>query len=71
MLNLFWTEEQEAGSFPKAVLELKINDRKIVLIDDDDNYLELLRCGNEMAIFLNKKLNVFKGGSPFKSKIEL
>lgn len=70
-INLFWTDDNEAGSFPKATLELKITDRSAILIDEDGNYLELLRKGNEIANFLNKKLNVFHGNSQLSYKIEL
>ena len=70
-VNLFWTEDQEAGSTPDAKLELKIGEREVVQIDEGGNYLELLNCGNEIGNFLNMKLNVFHGKSPFKNKIEL
>lgn len=70
-VNLFWTDDGEAGSLPNVLLELKITERKSILIDYDKNYLELLRCGNEICRFLSMKLNIFNGNSPFKEKIEL
>lgn len=70
-INFFWEDDNEAGSSPKAKLELKGNNRIVVLIDEEDNYLELFRYGNEISKFLNKKLNIFWGESPFKGKIEL
>lgn len=70
-VNLFWEDDNEAGSSPKVKLELKGENRIVVLIDEEDNYLELFRYGNEISKFLNKKLNIFWGESPFKGKIEL
>ena len=70
-INLFWEDDNEAGSSPKVKLELKGDNRIVVLIDEEDNYLELFRYGNEISLFLNKKLNIFGGESPFKGKIEL
>lgn len=70
-IYLFWEDDGEAGSLPKVKLELKINDFIVILIDDEGNYLELLRCGNEISKFIDKKLNIFEGKSPIKGRIVL
>jgi len=70
-INVFWEDDNEAGSSPKAKLELKGDNGIVVLIDEEGSYLELLRYGNEISKFLNKKLNIFWGEISFKGKIEL
>lgn len=70
-INLFWTEDQEAGSVPNAKLELKINAIKSILISSGDNYLEIFKNGNEISKLLNKKLNIFYGECPIKKDSEL
>lgn len=70
-VNLFWEDDGEIGSTPKTTLELKLNPTRTFVIDEDGDYLELFRCANEIAKFISKKLNVFNGNSPHKSKLEL
>jgi hypothetical protein len=70
-VNLFWTQSEEAGSKPTVLLELSLVGGKVVDVDRGINYLELLKCGNEIARFLNRTLNVFYGDSPRKDRVEL
>lgn len=70
-INLFWTEDQEAGSVPNAKLELKINDIRSIFISSGNNYLEVFKCGNEISKLLNKKLNIFQGECLVKMNSEL
>lgn len=70
-INLFWKEDVEIGSRLDASLEIKLVERKSILIFTGGNYLELFRCGNEMSKFIGVKLNLVYGNSPIKDKIEL
>ncbi|MFK7809361.1 MAG: hypothetical protein AB8F74_16265 [Saprospiraceae bacterium] len=70
-VNLYFQEDQEIGNHPQVCLELKLDSRSVLEIDSERNYLELLRSGNEICNFLNLKLNVFSGRSPYKNRIKL
>ena len=70
-VNIFWEYDGE-GSSTRTSLELKLIGNKAILIDEGkNNKLELLRCGNQIAQFTDKKLTIFNGNSPYKNPIEL